>query len=552
MIDPITFIRVIFLLAFSVSVPSVFAISIYAQDVTITGRVTDESGLPVAGAMIDAFALPERDLGVGETDENGHFRVEGSGLSSENCESSDPQKSCWLAAYCGPVKGRFFGKSTTLFHISPNSPRPLTMNIDMVCHWVSGSSLQTEPDPYPDDSNRRNATERTSLPHADPTAQTRTSQKATDPTFTEQAGGSPAAIRTHPDSSASTSNAHKEGISASRADNPLIQQEDHPVIANMVVRTGHAGLIQQMAFSADGDLLGTWSADGALIIWRTDNLHERTRFQPRTEMGVPVFAFSSGGLLVAEGSEVACYSLETNSKRSVLASLPSRVMDFQTSPNGAWLAYTDDDRAVRLVSLSSAKRSQVLVLKPPTENEDFGIQLAFNQSSSRLAVAEPNGKIEVYALSADSVWQVHQETLEFTPRTLGFDPSDTLWLFGVAPSQDDDVRAVLYAEIPTLVKYTTPAHTSAISVPFNVTGMRFGGSSKTLLLMGRHDVDNAWKDNTGGLPEGIKVVSPPTPWMSPGLVTAAEAAFSLADGGEYVATGDYQDQLAIWEIATRT
>jgi len=309
------------------------------------------------------------------------------------------------------------------------------------------------------------------------------------------------------------------------------------------MKTGHAGLIQNMAFSPSGRLLATWSAEGTLIVWNAESFQEYMRIPIAPTFGMPSLILGEHRLLIADNSGVAEYPLSRNTRKRLLAR--GSIVDFSVSRDGEWLAHTDDDRSVHLVSI---KTGQDLIIQASRENEEYGAELAFSSDSSQLLVSRPDGLISVYSVNQAVPQMILQIATQLRPDTVGFDRSGRAWIFETS-NRSRNPREIRYATIRPGEEVPSAPEIRNVSIDFNVSGSRFIGDSQSLVLMGRQDDgESGWGDASHSLASELRIIAPPTPSPSPGIFFAAPAAFALADNGSKLATGDYLGQMAIWDV----
>lgn len=312
----------------------------------------------------------------------------------------------------------------------------------------------------------------------------------------------------------------------------------------MLVRSGHAGLIQAIGFSSSGKLLATWSFDATLVVWNTDTLQEYTRFRVETG-GVPYFKLLDHKVLIGGHSGIFEYSLTRHPNKRLLVG--GWINGFVVSPNGQWLAHYDIDRSVHLLNLLSLQDS---ILQPTRENEDFAVGLAFDLTSSHLAVSRPDGLVSFYSVGTSPEF-ISSTAVGSQVGLLGFDGSGNLLLLD-SKSDDREVKPMgfRYAMIRFDQKTPGKPEFKDLVTDFYVSGIQTDAALKTLVLMGREPSPASW-DVDSSLPGGVRIVAPPTPFSSPGFF-GTPAPFAVSGDGGKIATADYLGKIVIWNIATRT
>jgi len=113
--------------------------------------------------------------------------------------------------------------------------------------------------------------------------------------------------------------------------------------------TGHSGILRQVAFSPDSQLLATSSAEGTVKLWRVaDRSLVKTLTHPA---GVTSVAFSRDGRWVVSGSYdqvVRIWSLHDRTLPRLPNGHSGTVWSVAFSPDGQWLASSSVDRTVKL------------------------------------------------------------------------------------------------------------------------------------------------------------------------------------------------------------
>ena len=312
----------------------------------------------------------------------------------------------------------------------------------------------------------------------------------------------------------------------------------------MLVRTGHAGLIQAIGFSPDGKLVATWSFDGTLVVWNTDTLEEYTRFKVNTG-GLPYFQLGDRSLLVSGNSGVFEYPLVRHPRRRSLVS--AWVTHFVVSPDRKWLAHFDMDGSVRLLNLISHVES---VAQAPREGEWSGVCLAFDGHSSRLAVSRPNGVVSIYVIGEAGVTSSSEIQVVGAPDSIGFETSGALW-FSVSRFENESAKhfAFCYGTVAPAQKTAVNPQCDDVVTDFYITGAQFDSVSRALFVMGREQERGHLWSVSSRLPGGIKVITPPTPPNPPGFFSAP-VPFAVSKGGHNFATADFSGQIVVTNLTT--
>lgn len=168
------------------------------------------------------------------------------------------------------------------------------------------------------------------------------------------------------------------------------QHEDVP--ADVVLETGHTGMITAMAFSPDGTLLASASDDRHVLLWDPRQGREAARF--RHTAAVRSMAFSVDGKLLACGTDDGTISVWDVKKQQPFRKLPAStepVFHIAIGHDARFLigaggsVYGDGVGSVRLWDLTTGK--QAALLAP----EAFGVNAVFFTADGHAAVASVAG-----------------------------------------------------------------------------------------------------------------------------------------------------------------
>jgi len=287
----------------------------------------------------------------------------------------------------------------------------------------------------------------------------------------------------------------------------------------LVLQTGHAMRVDGLAFSPDGQLLATASADNSIRLWDIRSNRElRTLVGHVT--GVKGVAFSPDGRLLASGSidgTIKLWDVSTGEElRSTSGNGSITALSF--SSDGRSLAIGNVERTIRLFDAANGDLLHTL-----TGHSATITTLAFSPDNKTLASGSADKTI--------SVWDVRTGT---NSRTLSHSGKISAIVF----SNNNKVAAS--ASIDGTIKIWQPGawrEQRSIKGPEGVLALAFSSDLTSVVAATADNMITRWSVLTGR--EGIRVAAP----GGSNVLQAISMAFSPDARRLAVSTGDKTVQI---------
>lgn len=239
---------------------------------------------------------------------------------------------------------------------------------------------------------------------------------------------------------------------------------------------GHASSINSMAFSPDGQMLASGSADKTIRIWKLDSAVVRYTLSGHLSL-VDALAFSPDGRILASGSwdyTIKIWNLETGELIRPLCLHSGWIKSVAISPDGQTLVSGSADRTIKIWNLNTGEVQKTL---------------SGHSSAVHCLAISPDGQI-LASGSADKtikIWNLGNGELKLTldehsdaVNSLVFSPSGQILIGGSADKAIRVWNLTSGALLHTLNGHSEAVHAIAINVQGNL--LISGSADKTVKI----------------------------------------------------------------------
>jgi WD40 repeat protein len=336
----------------------------------------------------------------------------------------------------------------------------------------------------------------------------------------------------------------------------------------LVLQTGHAMRVDGLAFSPDGRLLASGSADNTLKLWDTSSKREVRTLAGHTA-GIKAVAFRPDGEWLASGGIDGSLKLWEVATGHELRSLGGNgsISSVAFSTDGRWLAAGNMEKTVKLWDLKTGREPLTLM-----GHAGFITSIAFSPDRRWLASGSADRTIKIWNLESG---REQRSLMGHTDRiaALAFSPDGQLLASGSFDTKvklwkvSDWTEQKLRLESPSRIlalAFTPDAHT-LISADANRTIRRndvgTGSELRTIADPAKEDVNEAiaiafsrdgrsLASSTGDKTVELRDVATGQDRRSLTTHSFSVYATAFSTGGHWFATGGKENTVKLWEVAT--
>ncbi|HVP75977.1 MAG TPA: hypothetical protein VMS63_08145 [Gaiellaceae bacterium] len=281
--------------------------------------------------------------------------------------------------------------------------------------------------------------------------------------------------------------------------------------------------IKDVAFSPDGRLVATASADGTAVIWNARS-GKCVRVLLDSKNGVNVLAFSPDGKLLATGGQdsgVRIWTLATGARTFFLLGHTNPVTAVAWSPDGRVVASGSLDRTIMLWRVQTQVGSGGLAAALAGHTEAVET-LAFSADGTELVSGGDDGTVRVWNALPDQELAL-----------LGRGPGTALaarWMGGdVVAAWEPGTVKVYDASSRKLV------HTLRAPAGTRLTSLAVATDGWVVAAGGADGTTNAWDGQTGRKLLSVAAAAP-------------VQAVAVSSNGGLVASGDERGNVRVWDV----
>lgn len=160
----------------------------------------------------------------------------------------------------------------------------------------------------------------------------------------------------------------------------------------LVIQTGHASLVNSIAFSPDGKLMASGSGDDTVRLWDVGTGLQIKSFSGHTGYIMSV-VFSPDGKILASGGfdmTIRLWDVQSGKLLNTLEGHTGQIFSIAFSPDGKTLASGSGDNTAKLWNLETKENK---TLKGHT---DYAFSVAFSPDGNMLATGSPDKTVKLW------------------------------------------------------------------------------------------------------------------------------------------------------------
>ncbi len=310
-----------------------------------------------------------------------------------------------------------------------------------------------------------------------------------------------------------------------RARNIDVNNPIFPVIFRTPNRADHLGAVTTVAFSPDGEILASGSADETVVLWHVASGEPKKTLKSHTN-GVTSVAFSPDGKIFASGSHdrlVILWDIASGRPINTLKGHTNSVTSVAFSPDGKTLASGSADRSVILWETTTGKPRRRL----KGQHAKMVRSIAFSPDGKTLASGSMDKAIVLWDTSTGEPRKTLGDHHTGGIESVAFSPDGK-----VLASGSTDTTVILWEIATGITRKVLSEH------KHHVMAVAFSPDGKTLTSSSKDTTIILWNVSSGKPKETLKGHS----------LCVRTVAFNPK--GNLLATGSEDNLVLLWDLAT--
>ncbi|MCP4398358.1 MAG: hypothetical protein GY801_13810 [bacterium] len=310
-----------------------------------------------------------------------------------------------------------------------------------------------------------------------------------------------------------------------------LKQETAPAAQKpeLVVQIGHTDNVNTVAFSPDGRMLASGSADHTIKLWEVQTGQELRTLAGHDDI-VESVAFSPDGQTLASGSHdntIKLWDIQTGQNLRTLTGHNNRVYSVVFSPDGQTLASGSDDNTIKLWDIRTRKELHTLI-----GHDSVVSSVAFSPDGQMLASGSFDTTITLWEVQTGRILRtLTRRSHEVT--SVAFSPDGQMLASGSA----DDTITLWDVQTGQALR-TMIGHADEVVVSELMVSVAFSPDGQTLAGGSFDHTIKLWEVRTG---QALRTLTGHN-----GKVYSV--AFS--PDGQMLASGSVDNTIKLWEVRT--
>ena len=278
---------------------------------------------------------------------------------------------------------------------------------------------------------------------------------------------------------------------------------------------GHTAVVRSMTFSPKGDLIVTGSADNTVKLWNTKG--QELAALRRHTAAIRSVAFSPDGKFILSGSAdktVRIWNLDGRELRTFSGNI-SAIRSVAWSPDGKTIAAAEEDNSIHLWSPQGEEEKHLMLMG----HTSGVLSVAFSPDSKSLVSGSADNTVKLWSTQGKELRTLKGHTAKV--RSVAFSPDGKTIASG---SADNNIK--IWSLKGELLK-TLKGHSASVrSVAFSPDGESLASASSDMTV-------KLWKTKTLGL----------TPLKGH---SASVRSVAFSPDGQTIATGSGDKTIKLW------